>query len=196
MADYPVIYVDGPAKLYIGEANCNATAFVAPGATDRALGFTENGLQVSVNTLTHRVNSDDCGGAEGNPAEILIMGAQGTIRGVMVKYYEDAFADLMSGVFEGSEMIGIPTPLPGTAVFANGYGCSVWAVGKNITYWFPKCEFASQPREFNISTTERKTSFTINAYPVLNATFTGLALTGAGDPSQVYPGCSAVVAGA
>lgn len=184
------IYVDGPAQLYIGAQNCEASAYTAPGNDSRELGITESGVQVSYQTMTHRVNSDDCGGGEGNPAEILVMGAQGTIRGTMVKYNPNAVGDLMSGLY-GLSNGGVR--LPGTAIFANNYGIGFWIIGNNISYYFPKCEMATTPREFNVSTTERKTSFTINAYPVMSsASALALFFTGAGATDPYYPGCVGV----
>lgn len=157
------IFVDGPARLYIGPQACLATEYADFGSNNM-IGYTESGLQVSINYLTHRVNSDDCGGGEGNPAEMLVMGATATIRGTMVKYETTAINSLMAGLYGAAEG---SVKLPGTPVFAGGYGFAFWAVGVNGSFYFPKCEWASAPREFNISTTERKTSFTVNAYPVV-----------------------------
>ena len=112
-----LIRVDGPAQIYVGPSDCNADKFPASLANFKALGVTENGLQISINTLTHRVNSDDMGGGEGNPAEMLVMGTAGTIRGVMVKYGSLALADLMTGLYGGTEG---RTPIPGTPIFASG----------------------------------------------------------------------------
>ena len=158
-----LIRVDGPAQIYVGPSDCNASQFPASLANFKALGVTENGLQISINTLTHRVNSDDMGGGEGNPAEMLVMGTAGTIRGVMVKYGSLALADLMTGLYGGTEG---RTPIPGTPIFASGYGFGVVVRGAARSYYFPKSELASTPREFNVSSTERKTSFTFNAHPI------------------------------
>lgn len=192
------IYVDGPAAIYFGVASCTASAYVAPvlGTNATELGITESGLQVSINTLTHRVNSDDMGGGEGNPAEILIMGAQGQIRGTLVKYNPAAWDDLISGLNGGGGF-----GLPGTPLFAGGYGFSFWAVGTNATLWFPMCEIASTPREFNISTTERKTSFGVTAYPVkYTVTDNGVSyctqalyFTGSGIPTATCSSCPVIV---
>lgn len=157
------IYVDGPALIYIGAASCTASAYAAPSSNELELGYTENGAQISVQTLTHRVNSDDCGGAEGNPAEILAMGAQGNIRGSMVKYNPSAWVDLINGLY-GLGEAGL-TALPGTPIFQSNLGVGFWIIGVNGSYYFPRCEM-TQPREFNISATERRTSFSATAYPV------------------------------
>lgn len=193
------IFVDGPAVLAIGPANCTASAYVAPntsgtGATDHILGYTDNGLQVSINTLTHRVNSDDNGGGEGNPAEMLLVGAIGNIRGTLVKYADPAaWATLITGINGGTDGV---FPMPGTALFASGYGFACWAIGTYKTFYFPKCELASSPREFNISTTERRTSFGITAYPTkyLDSTVCkmGLYFVGNGIPTMLCDGCSPV----
>lgn len=193
------IYVDGPAVLMFGNASCTASAYVAP--TDSSateLGITESGLQVSVNTMTHRVNSDDMGGGEGNPAEILIMGAQGQIRGTLVKYNPAAWGDLISGLNGG-----VGFGLPGTPLFAGGYAFSFWVVGTNSTLWFPMCEIASTPREFNFSTTERKTSFGVTAYPVKYTTQVegvsvctqALYFMGPGSPTAVCSSCPVISTG-
>ena len=154
------IYVDGPAAILFGAANCAANQFASySGATE--LGITDNGVQVSINTLTHRVNSDDEGGSEGNPAEILIMGAIANIRGTLVKYNPAAWDSLISGI-NGGGVFG----LPGTPLFSSGYGFGFWVVGRATALYFPKSELATTPREFNFSTTERRTTFGVTAYPV------------------------------
>lgn len=191
MASTLSIFVDGPATLFIGAQNCSATAYTAVPTQAKELGITESGVQCSVNTLTHRVNSDDCGGSEGNPADLLIMGSTGTVRGTLVKYNATAFPELLAGLYGvGTEG---QTRLPGTAIFSNNYGFGLWVVGYGKTLYFPKCEFATSPREFNISSTERKTSFTINAYPVMTSGAVALYFAGAGDASKFYPGCANVV---
>lgn len=176
-----IIRVDGPAHLYVGEQDCNATGVA--NATNE-LGITENGVQISINTLTHRVNSDDMGGAEGNPAELIVMGANATIRGVMVKYNEaTAFGVMTSGLYNTTEGSLV---LPGTPFFAGNYGFSLKIQGFRQWYYFPKCEMASQPREFNLSTTERKTSFSILAYPIhLSGSSSILYTTGEGGVQTV-----------
>ncbi len=161
-----IICVDGPAHIYIGAANCGAPpAAVADvkATASKELGITETGVQVSIQNMTHRVNSDDMGGSEGNPTELLFMGAQASIRGVLVKYNSLAVADILTGLFgmtnEGDLI------LPGTPVFSSGHGCCLFVEGFASAFYFPRCEMTSQPREFNVSTTERKTSFGFTAYP-------------------------------
>lgn len=155
------IRVDGPARIFVGPVDC--TFMGQQGGSE--LGITENGVQVSINQLTHRVNSDDMGGAEGNPADILIMGTSATIRGVIVKYPNNL--QTIGQVFNGLAYMGEGwTVLPGTPLFAGGFGFSLWLLGYTTFFYFPKCELASQPREFNISTTERKTSFAFTAQPL------------------------------
>lgn len=180
-----VIRVDGPARLYIGDMACGAPASGEantwsmssswdpnPGTNHTAhfseLGVTENGVQISINNAMHRVNSDDCGGSEGMPAEFLMMNTNAVIRGVLVRYAETltALGQAFSGCFNSEEG---KTFLPGTPYFASGNGFSLLIIGFAARWYFPKCEMATQPREFNISSTERKTSFSINAYPVFNA---------------------------
>ena len=138
------------------------------------------------------------GGGEGNPAEILIMGAQGQIRGTLVKYNPAAWADLISGLNGG-----VGFGLPGTPLFAGGYAFSFWVVGTNSTLWFPMCEIASTPREFNFSTTERKTSFGVTAYPVkytvevsgLNVCTQSLYFMGPGSQTAVCSSCPVISTG-
>ena len=159
-----IIQVEGPALLYVSAANLEGAIPSVDLTGWTQLGVTESGVNVSISNLTHRVNSDDCGGSEGNPAEILSMGSQATIRGSLVKYNANAVSSIMSGFYGDAEG---STVLPGTPVFASGRGFSLYISGYAVTYYFPKCEFASQPREFNLSTTEKKTSFGITAYPVM-----------------------------
>lgn len=185
------IYVDGPAAILFGNADCSASTFASySGATE--LGITDNGVQVSINTLTHRVNSDDEGGSEGNPAEILIMGALANIRGTLVKYNPAAWDDLISGINGGV------FSLPGTPMFAGGYGFGFWVVGRNTSLYFPKSEMATTPREFNFSTTERRTTFGVTAYPVRytsnNVCVSTPYFTGAGSEQYVCNACPQIVA--
>lgn len=158
-----IICVDGPAHIYIGAHNCGGPPQTLIGSGDKELGITESGVQVSIQNMTHRVNSDDMGGSEGNPAELLFMGAQASIKGVLVKYNPASVADILTGLYgmanEGDLI------LPGTPVFASNHGCSLIIQGFATTFYFPRCEMTSQPREFNVSTTERKTSFGFTAYP-------------------------------
>lgn len=160
-----IICVDGPAHLYLGPASCGNPPSAWIGNDSVELGFTETGVQVSIQNMTHRVNSDDMGGSEGNPAELLFMGAQASIRGVLVKYNPDSVADILTGLFNMTNEGDLI--LPGTPVFASNHGCSLVIQGFAASYYFPRCEMTSQPREFNISTTERKTSFGFTAYPSL-----------------------------
>lgn len=170
------IRVDGPARLYAGDLDCHWTG-TFESLHMKELGITENGVQVSVNQLTHRVNSDDMGGAEGNPAEILIMGSTATIRGVIVKYPSDRTR--LGQIFSGIGGIGEGwTWLPGSPLFAGGGGFSFLIWGYTTYFYFPRCEMVTQPREFNISTTERKTSFAIQALPIHDSWGSALYETG------------------
>ena len=179
-----IIQVEGPALLYVGAANYTGTNIPTENSGMTQLGVTESGVSVSISNLTHRVNSDDCGGSEGNPAEILSMGSQATIRGSLVKYNGNAVSSVMSGFYGDAEG---STVLPGTPVFASNRGFSLFISGYAVTYYFPKCEFASQPREFNLSTTEKKTSFGITAYPVMCDGVLLLYSKGTNGSGMIYP---------
>ncbi len=182
------IQVDGPATLYIGPSNCEANGtpeIVSWGGAE--LGITESGVQVSINTMTHRINSDDRGGSEGTPAEMLIMGGQATIRGTLVKYSPSAFDSVASGLYNNNSGT---VPLPGTPLFAGNYGFSLLVIGFQNSFYFPKCEMASQPREFNISSTERKTSFSITAYPIyLSSSQQGVIYYQDSTSKNIVPAC-------
>ena len=182
------IQVDGPATLYIGACNCDATGFPESSSWPSfELGITESGVQVSINTMTHRINSDDRGGSEGTPAEMLIMGGQATIRGTLVKYAPSAFNSVVSGLY--NKTAGT-VPLPGTPLFAGNYGFGLMVVGYQQSYYFPKCEMASQPREFNLSSTERKTSFSVTAYPIyLSSTSEGVVYYNKSGTNKIVPAC-------
>ena len=211
-----VIKIDGPARLYIGDMCCkpennNAWAQAEDwsptgqnaSATFQELGVTENGVQVSFNNSMHRINSDDYGGNEGVPAELLMMSANAIIRGTLVRYGDNdqALALAVAGLYYPFTKEGT-TYLPGTAYFGNNYGFSLLIIGFANRFYFPKCEMVSQPREFNISSTERKTSFSIQAYPVYgdasgygsidgNETGTGVLYRKYGNGSPFYPECKA-----
>lgn len=200
-----IIRVDGPARLFVGPMACacdstfNAAQSWSPGGSDttfKELGVTENGVQISFNTPMHRVNSDDCGGNEGFPAEWIMMGASATIRGVLTRYSEDitALSKVMSGVYaERDTLPDGTTLLPGTPYFGSGYGFSLLVIGFATRHFFPKCEMATQPREFNISSTERKTSFSVQAYPVYTTGLCDGVETNAGVVYRRYSGGDVVV---
>lgn len=187
-----VIRVDGPARLYIGAmarnelsatweayeefnpedyVDSSVPGFVAP--PFQALGITESGVQISVTNSMQRVNADAYGGSEGTPAEFVMMGATAVVRAVLVRYSPShiALGHAINGCFSGVEG---ETFIPGTPYFASNNGFSLLVLGTFARWFFPKCEMATQPREFNVSTTERKTSVSFNAYPVfVNGPTTG-----------------------
>lgn len=181
------IQVDGPATLFIGPSNCEAAGFPEGSSwSSSELGITESGVQVSINTMTHRINSDDRGGSEGTPAEMLIMGGQATIRGTLVKYAPAAFSSVVTGLY--NKAAGT-VPLPGTPLFAGNYGFGLMIVGYQSSFFFPKCEMASQPREFNLSSTERKTSFSITAYPIYLSSGEGVVYYSKTGTNKIVPYC-------
>lgn len=194
----PMIQVEGPARFYIGAQNCAATQYLAVSeSTATFLGIGESGAQISISTNTRRVNSDDNGGSEGSPAEIILLGSTGSIRTTFVKYNADAWASIVSGVSDSTVSSGgavayqPPTEgeffLPGTPIFGGAKGFSLWIVGATKSYYFPKCEMASQPREFNISTDAKKTSVTCTAYPVYGAEYGFLCFYGSDQYSSYTP---------
>jgi hypothetical protein len=181
MADnsLPMIQVEGPARFYVGAQNCVATEYADyTGMT--FLGVAENGAQISVSGNVHQVYSDDNGGSSGVAAEILWMGATASVRGTLVKFNGTAANSVINGAYATSTDVGIVVQLPGTPLFAGGFGFGVWIVGSQKTYYFPKCELASQPRDFEISTREKKVSFTFNAHPVYAGNSGRLYFTGSG----------------
>ena len=190
------ICVDGPAVIYAGPMDCTATAVPnVSGAGFYNLGVTENGIQISIGGQAHRVMSDDMGGSEGMPAEILYMGATASIRGVLVKYNGENLAAIVSGLNNYGATEGT-IDIPGTPVFAGQRGFSIVVMGRQKTFYFPKCEFVSQPREFNISSTERKTSFTATAYPVYDSNCQGHLYFVDYVGSSSCPGCADAYGGA
>lgn len=211
-----MIIVPGPVALYAGGAECNV-AGGAQGSVSLAdmvrLGQTENGVQVSISNRAHRVNVDDMGGSQGAPAELIYLGSSASIRGVIVDYGEPNAAAVGNGVKQA--LWGIARGLrfidndgnkgdedgeiaaPGTPLFEYGYGFSLLLVGSSLSYYFPRCELATAPREWNVSSLERKTSFTANAYevPVVsNNSYDGRCLymlnpTLTGNVSSSYTSC-------
>jgi len=175
----PMIQVEGPARFYVGAQNCAATAYAAYNSGN-LLGVAETGAQISIAGNVHNVYSDDNGGSAGTPAEVLWMGSAASVRGTLVKYNASLADSVVNGAYATSTGVGIVVQLPGTPLFAGGFGFGVWIVGNQKTYYFPKCELATTPRDFDISTREKKTSFTFNAYPVYSNTSGFLYFTGAG----------------
>ena len=169
-------YIDGPAVIYAGPMMCDATAYTSPtssvsgGQLGTLVGFTDGGVTISYQTMTHRINGDEYGGSEGMPAELLILGGLASIRATLVKWDNSAIEKrIMSGanILNGDdgEIPGI-----GAAYFGQGYGFSFWVIGKNsgMGYLFPKCELATQAKQWNISSLERRLSLSVQAYCVYN----------------------------
>lgn len=178
-SSYPMIQVEGPARFYVGAQNCAASEYAAY-SDATFLGIAETGAQISISMNMHQVHSDDNGGSSGTPAELLSMGATATVRGALVKFNGSVIDNIINGANATSAALGIVVPLPGTPLFAGGYGFGVWIVGNQKTYYFPKCEIATQARDFNISTQEKKVSFSFACYPISIGTSSKLYFTGAG----------------
>lgn len=175
----PMIQVEGPARFYVGAQDCAATSYAAYSSAV-LLGIAENGAQVSIGGNTKPVYSDDNGGSSGTPAELIWVGSNASIRGTLVKYNASSADSVINGAYATSTDVGIVVQLPGTPLFAGGFGFGVWIVGNQKTYYFPKCELATQPREFNVSTDAKKVAFSFTAYPVYSGTSGFLYFTGNG----------------
>lgn len=181
--------IEGPAVLYYGAANCNATAYDASGKT--LLGITESGITISSQLMTHRISTDEYGGPEGPPAEILTLGGQASIQGTLVKWSSTGFNAMQAG------LKGMPpgrAPFPGHGVYGGKYAWAFWVVGSKCAYYFPKCELASQPKEWNISALERRMNINIIAYAVNIFGSTGRPHiyykdTSDSDINQLFPAC-------
>lgn len=186
MASY---YIEGPAVLWIGASDCNAKQYkgVAQGgwtegespnqivhATAELLGITESGVTISNRLMTHRISTDDYGGPEGPPAELLILGATASLQGVLVKWGEKGYGLLKSGLRSVKEG---QAPWPGHGVYGGEHAFGIWVIGSKYAYYFPKCELATQPREWNISALERRMNLNITA---IAANIFGDGTTGAG----------------
>ena len=174
-------YIDGPAAIYFGEQNCSASGYISPNDESTAnvkygtlLGYTDGGASISYQTMTHRINGDEYGGSEGMAAEQLILGGQATIRSLIVKWNVGAFQQIMTGAnyLNNDGMI----PPIGTAYFGSKLGFSFWVLGRGQGsanpgkgYYFPKCELATQPRQWNVSSLERRMELNVLAYCLFNA---------------------------
>lgn len=194
-------YVDGPAALYCGPAKCGATDYV-PYASGFLVGLTDGGVTISYQTITHRINGDEYGGAEGMPAELLILGGMASIRTTIVKWAENGFKRLIAGanlVADDGQIPALASPY-----FSDNYGFAFWVVGKGLSYYFPKCELATQPRTWNISSLERRMDLSIQALCIFNATneSSGSGYTRRGEAITFFKGtetasfeadCSAVI---
>lgn len=179
-----MILVPGPVQLYAGAAICRIPSS-GLGSVDlksmARLGQTENGVQISISNKAHRVNVDDMGGTSGAPADLIYLGSSASIRGVLVDYGEPnssavtaTVREALWGIARGLRFVSGDThgteegdvAAPGTPLFEYGYGFSLFFIGIGASYYFPRCEFSSSPREWNVSSLERKTSFTATAYEV------------------------------
>lgn len=210
------LYIDGPSEIYFGATQCDATAYASPDDADvdtYLLGETESGVTISYATNMHRISMDRYGGGEGVPAEMLIMSGQASVRGVIVGWgYKkgsatasvdtwQAFRAMAAGAYQDptgqvtatvdKSRLG-SSPLPGTPYFGDGYGFSLWVVGRNKSYLFPKCDCASQPREWNISSLEKKMSLNVTAYPIPVSGNYVVYFTGAGG-GLLLPDCGITV---
>lgn len=178
-----MIIVPGPVQILAGGAICNADEGIPSVDMTKMtrLGQTENGVQISISNKAHRVNVDDMGGTQGAPAELIYLGSSASMRGVMVDYgnpnsaqINDKVLKALWGISRGLRYVDGDThstregdiSAPGTPLFEYGYGFSMFFVGVGMSYYFPRCEFSSQPREWNVSSLERKTSFNATAYEI------------------------------
>ncbi len=165
--------IEGPATIYYGAGDCNALAYkkivTGADATSAAevnaniLGVTETGVTISSQLMTHRISTDDYGGTEGPPAELLILGGTASIQGTLVKWGKTAFEDLKAGL---RNVTPGHIPWPAHGVFGNNgdHLYAFWVVGSKRAFYFPKCELATQPREWQISVLERRMNLNITAY--------------------------------
>lgn len=191
-------YVDGPAVIYYGEQDCSAAQYMNVGnLSGKLLGFTDGGVAISYQTMTHRINGDEYGGSEGMPAEQLILGGQASIRATIVKWETGAFEDLMCGA---NAMVPEDGTIPclGKPYFSSQYGFSFWVIGlsQKDGYYFPKCELASQPRQWNVSSLERRMSLSVQAYSILSESQQAAVtfFTGTDDVNVDYQDCAATIA--
>ena len=165
--------IEGPATIYYGAGNCNATEYLEiitkADAADLGsvnatiLGVTETGVTISTQLMTHRISADDYGGNEGPPAELLILGASASIQGTLVKWGKDAFEDLKAGLRNVTPG-HVPWPAHGVFGGSGQHLYAFWVVGSKRAFYFPKCELATQPREWQISVLERRMNLNITAY--------------------------------
>lgn len=158
-------FIDGPAALFGGAAVCKVSNHTYQAHSGSPIGLTDNGVTISYQAMTHRISGDEYGGNEGMPAEQLILGGQATIRTTIVKWGDNVGGYLMTG----ANTIATPGEVPrvGSPYFYGGYGFSFWVVGAGgVGYYFPKCELATQPKTWNVSSTERRMDITITAYNV------------------------------
>lgn len=163
-------YVDGPAAIFYSQQDCEATGYKAV-ANANLLGLTEGGATISYQLMLHRINGDEYGGSEGMPAEQLILGAQATIRAQITKWAPGAFDDLKVGAYMGNADPGT-IPKIGSPYFSRRYGYAFWVVayGEGKGYYFPKCELATQPKQWNVSSLERRVDLNVLAYNVFTKT--------------------------
>lgn len=198
-----MIIIPGPVQIHVGNAICTSfggTPTVSL-ADMKRLGQTENGVQISISNKAHRVNVDDMGGSQGAPAELIYLGSSASIRGVLVDY-GDPHADginedarkMLWGIGRGLRYVDNDPhsakegdiSAPGTPLFEYGYGFSMLFIGVGMSYFFPKCEFSSQPREWNVSGLERKTSFNATAYEIVCKDSMSAEITSANDKRLLY----------
>lgn len=155
--------IEGPATIWYGQGHCDAQTYAALGSNDVCLGITEQGVSISTQLLTHRVSSDDFGGTEGPPAEIINLGATASVQGTLVKWNNAAFDTFLSGISGGTPGV---LPFPARGIFSDSLYFAVWVVGSTAAYYFPKCDLASQPKEWNVSSLERRMNLNITALTV------------------------------
>ena len=188
MASY---VIEGPAVLYCGAATCDANQYNASSA-GTLLGITESGVSISTSLMTHRISTDVYGGTEGPPAELVVLGGQASVRGTLVQWSTYALGLLTQGLRGAAEAGEIPWP--GVGVWSGGHGFAFWVVGALKAYYFPRCELATQPREWNISALERKMSLNINAYSTsTNHIYFTDSTTSDTNRGNIAPSCNVTV---
>lgn len=132
-----MIFIEGPAIIYYGPNLCSFTL----GSTTANLGITESGVQISINNQTVPVHTDDMGGTEGFPAEIINLSATASIRGVLVDYEAGSTGTGWRSISQKLEL-GVnktvtstsQTPDIGSSYFGDNYGFSLRIDGRSVTY--------------------------------------------------------------
>lgn len=119
-------HVSGAALVQVGTGTLGAL---------ETLGYTANGVDITLETHIENIPCDDNGGEQGPPAELNHLGDRATVRLEFTKW-DETIADKLRCRLRGGTAGTVPTP--GTLVFTNSLSYRLLVNTTNQPYNFPR----------------------------------------------------------
>lgn len=142
------VQVDGLAVIKVDTGTSNAL---------ESLGYTLDGSQITEQTFTHPVHSDEHGGDAGPPVDMQYMGEVHLIRLLLTKW-DATVGNKIMPIYGGTA--GTPGT-PGTLMFENAYRLLIHTTNRPRNY--PRVLFY-EPRELNKGTKHSQWLVVATAY--------------------------------